>query len=189
MKRFAKTLLCGLPWSKSPKEPANSRSVTTAAAVEATATSTEKLTATTTEESPKTTMGSIPVADPASSKTEAFLSLIEARRSIYPLNKDISAVKGGESRIREIVAHTLQHIPSSFNSQSNRAVVLFGAAHDKLWSQITTDALKAVVPAESWEPTGKKMEMFAGAAGTVLFFEDQKAIEKLQADWPTYAAA
>lgn len=95
----------------------------------------------------------------------AFLELVKARRSIYALNKDLPISK---ERIQEIVTEALQHVPSSFNSQSNRVVVLFGAEHDKFWD-ITTETLKAIVPAENWEPTAGRMAGFKAGAGSVCF--------------------
>jgi predicted oxidoreductase (fatty acid repression mutant protein) len=98
--------------------------------------------------------------------SNAVLDLIKVRRTYYPLTKDISLSK---ERIQEIVKEALLHVPSSFNSQSNRVVVLFGAEHDKLWD-ITEEVLKTIVPPESFEPTAQKMAMFRGAAGTVSFY-------------------
>lgn len=132
-----------------------------------------------------TNMGSIPTATDArsGSSSEGFLSLVKARRSFYPLNKTLSIPT---KQIQSIVSEALQHVPSSFNSQSNRVVVLFGAEHDKFWD-ITTEILKAVVPESAWQPTGDKMAMFRAAAGTALFYEDQAVVEKMQADFPRYA--
>jgi predicted oxidoreductase (fatty acid repression mutant protein) len=122
-----------------------------------------------------------PTAGPLSA--DAFLALIKNRRTFYPLNKDLTITP---ARIQELVAEALQHVPSSFNSQSNRVVVLFGAEHDKFWD-ITRDILKAIVPAEAWEATGGKMAMFKAGAGTVLFFEDQTVVEGMQERFAAYA--
>jgi len=134
-----------------------------------------------------------------------FLDFIKARRTIYTLNKELTITP---ARIQEIVTEALQHVPSSFNSQSNRVVVLFGAEHDKFWD-ITTDVLKAIVPEDKFEPTRQKMAMFKGAAGSVslssllfhgkpyergankrekiLFFEDQSVVEGMQAKFAAYS--
>lgn len=94
----------------------------------------------------------------------AVLDLIKNRRTYYPLSKDLGSLT--VERINEIVKEALQHVPSSFNSQSNRVVVLFGAEHDKLWD-ITSATLKAIVPEDAWASTEGRMAMFKGAAGTV----------------------
>lgn len=96
----------------------------------------------------------------------AYLDALKARRTIYALNKDLGAVPA--ARVQAIASEALQHVPSSFNSQSNRVVVLLGAEHDKFWD-ITTSILKAIVPEASWEATGGKMAMFKAAAGSVCF--------------------
>ncbi|KAJ2904044.1 nitroreductase family protein [Zalerion maritima] len=114
---------------------------------------------------------------------DALFKLIRNRRSYYPLGKEIAVPKG---RIEEIVKEAVLHTPSSFNSQSNRAVVLFGGEHDKFWD-ITTSVLKPLVPEEQWGQSSGKMSMFKGAAGTVLFFEDQAVVEGCQSSVPAYA--
>lgn len=99
----------------------------------------------------------------SSVSAQTILDNIKARRSYYPLSKDLSITP---ARIEEIVKEALAHVPSSFNSQSNRVVVLFGAEHEKLWD-ITTEILKAIVPADSWKSTGDKLALFKAAAGSV----------------------
>lgn len=94
---------------------------------------------------------------------DAFLEQIKVRRTYYPLSKDLTISK---ERIEHIVKEAVLHVPSSFNSQTNRVVVLLGAEHEKLWD-ITSEVLKTVVPPESFEPTAQKLAMFKGAAGTV----------------------
>ncbi|MDO4641805.1 MAG: nitroreductase family protein [Neisseria sp.] len=107
----------------------------------------------------------------------------QTRRSIYVLNKNLPLP---EAEVAEIVKHAVLHTPSSFNSQSTRVVVLFGREHDKLW-QIAEDALRAVVPADKFEPTAQKLALFKAAAGSVLFFEDQDVVKGLQEQFPSYA--
>jgi len=119
----------------------------------------------------------------APNNADTFLSLITARRSIYPLTKTLPIPN---ARIEAIIGEALQQVPSSFNSQSNRAVVLLGAEHDKLWD-LTAETLRAIVPADAWEATGNKMAMFKAAGGTALFFEDQEVVQGMQARFPLYA--
>ena len=114
---------------------------------------------------------------------DLLLQLIKNRRTYYPLTKDLTITP---SRIQEIVNESTLHTPSSFNSQSNRLVVLFGAEHDKLWD-ITTETLKKIVPQDQWEHSAQRMSMFKGAAGTILFFDDQTVVEGMQAKFAAYA--
>lgn len=113
----------------------------------------------------------------------AVLENIKGRRSYYPLSKDLTISK---ERVQEIVKEAILHVPSSFNSQSNRVLVLFGDEHDKLWD-IATEILKGIVPEENWKPTGDKMALFKGAAGTILFFEDQNVVNGMQEKFPLYS--
>ncbi|KAK2612893.1 type II nitroreductase [Conoideocrella luteorostrata] len=114
---------------------------------------------------------------------ELLFQMAKSRRTIYALNKNLSIPT---SRIQELVNETTLHTPSSFNSQSNRVVVLFGAEHDKLWD-ITTSTLQAIVPDDKWKHTEERMAMFKHGAGTVMFFEDQDVVKGMQASFPSYA--
>lgn len=111
-----------------------------------------------------------------------FARAIEDRRTYYGLSKE--AVVSNE-RIKEIVEHAVKHTPSSFNSQSARVLVLLEKEHDKFWN-ITMEALRKVVPAESFQATEEKINSFAGAYGTVLFYEDQNVVKALQDQYALY---
>ncbi|EUJ25652.1 putative nitroreductase HBN1 [Listeria floridensis FSL S10-1187] len=115
--------------------------------------------------------------------TNAFLESIKARRSIYALDKNVSV---SEDNIEEIIKEAVKYSPSSFNSQTSRAVILFGENHDKLWN-IVEDTLRGVVPAENFASTEEKIASFRAGFGTVLFFEDMDIVEGLQKDFALYA--
>ena len=111
-----------------------------------------------------------------------FLSAVKHRRSIYGIGKGKVV---SEERIGEIVGDAVLHTPSSFNSQSSRALVLFGKHHERLW-EITTETLRKIVPADGFESTQQRMNSFSAGYGTVLFFEDETVIEGLQKQFPSY---
>jgi predicted oxidoreductase (fatty acid repression mutant protein) len=113
---------------------------------------------------------------------QSFIDLMKNRRSHYALTKDMPI---STARVEEIAKAALEEVPSSFNSQSNRMLVLFGAEHDKLWD-LTRDVLKAIVPEGQFASTAKRMAGFKGAAGTVLFFKDTSAVSAIQAKVPLY---
>ncbi|KIH88614.1 hypothetical protein SPBR_07865 [Sporothrix brasiliensis 5110] len=114
---------------------------------------------------------------------DTLLELMKGRRSYYALSKDLPISK---DRIQEIIQEALRQTPSSFNSQSNRVVVLFGDEHDKFWA-IVSDTLKAIVPADNWEATEKRLSMFKAGAGSILFFEDSSVVETFQSKFALYA--
>jgi Predicted oxidoreductase related to nitroreductase len=115
--------------------------------------------------------------------TKDFYTVVEERRSYLGISND---VKLSDKEIEEIVAHAVKHSPSAFNSQSARVVLLLKAEHDKLWD-MTMDALRKIVPAESFKPTEEKINSFKSGYGTVLFFDDNGVVESLQNKFPLYA--
>ncbi|CUH92039.1 nitroreductase family protein [Herbinix luporum] len=108
--------------------------------------------------------------------------LVEGRRTFYAIDKK-SPISNQE--IREIIEHSVKHVPSAFNSQSARVVLLLGENHDKLW-EITREELRKIVPAQSFASTDEKINSFKNGYGTILFFEDQAVIEGLQEQFQLY---
>lgn len=113
-----------------------------------------------------------------------FKDALLHRRTYYAI-KDQSPIP--DSKIEEIVKFAVKHVPSSFNSQSTRVVILLGENHKKIWN-ITKSILRKIVPAEAFKATETKIDgSFLAGYGTLLFFEDQDVIKKLQNSFPSYA--
>ncbi|HEY0214487.1 MAG TPA: nitroreductase family protein [Paenirhodobacter sp.] len=114
----------------------------------------------------------------------AVINVLTQRRTCYALSNTlpISAVE-----VDALIREAIRLAPSSFNSQSSRAVILFGAESVKLWN-IVRETLRKIVPVEAFASTDKKMDSFAAGAGTVLFYEDKATIDQLQTDYPLYAS-
>lgn len=111
-----------------------------------------------------------------------FLESSKARRSIYAINRD---VKSSAEHIEALIKDAIKLAPSSFNSQSSRAVILLGASHEELWN-ITEEALRKIVPAEHFKTTADKIASFRAGFGSVLFFEDETTIQALQEKFALY---
>lgn len=111
-----------------------------------------------------------------------FYEAIKDRRTYYAISKDSPV---SDERIIEVVGGAVQAAPSAFNSQSARAVVLFGENHEKLWS-IVKETLRKIVPADSFAQTEQKIDSFAAGHGTVLYFDDTAITKGLQEQFPLY---
>ena len=115
------------------------------------------------------------------SAVATYLKTLTARRTIYALKPELP----GEITINDIqsvVQTIIKETPTAFNSQPNRAVILTGETHKKVWDEVT----KAIEsPAGQKRPASARDEAF----GSVIFFTDDKVTEKLKADFPAYAAA
>lgn len=115
--------------------------------------------------------------------TGNVLEAFEKRRTQYALGKNLPISK---EETTKLIQNVIRAAPSSFNSQSSRAVILFGDESEKLWN-ITRETLRKIVPADAFASTDAKMDSFAAGAGTVLFFEDQDTIKDLQEKFALYA--
>lgn len=111
------------------------------------------------------------------------IELFKKRRTQYALGKNVIL---DQEQITDLVKEAVRQAPSSFNSQSSRAVILFGEQSDKFW-QLTREALRPLVPADAFATTEQKLDGFAAGVGTVLFFEDQVVVKSLQEQFPLYA--
>jgi len=113
----------------------------------------------------------------------SFLDQIKKRRTIYAIGKNVTLA---HSEIENIIKEAIKQSPSSFNSQSSRAVILFDDSHVKFWT-IVLETLRKIVPEAAFAATKTKIDSFAAGKGTVLFYEDQSVIHQLQAEFPLYA--
>lgn len=112
-----------------------------------------------------------------------FFDAVRNRRTYYSIGKEKIV---SENKILEIVNNAVKYTPSSFNSQSSRAVVLLNENHEKLW-EIVKNELKEILPKENFEQLKQKIEnCFQSGYGTILYFEDIEAVEGLQQKFPLY---
>lgn len=114
-----------------------------------------------------------------------FNSLATNRRSIYALGDNLSQTP---EEIFDLVKQTIKNSPTAFNSQTVRAVVLFGKSSDKVW-EIVEDALRKIAKSpDAFEQTKAKIDSFKAGYGTILYFTDTTIVHQLENDYPSYAA-
>lgn len=113
----------------------------------------------------------------------SLISSLTKRRTNYALGKNITASnKEIVDEIRELIVQ----VPTAFNMQSSRVIIAFGSNHEKIW-QITKDILKKIVVPDNFAGTAKKIDSFAAAYGTILYFEETETIKAMQKQFATYA--
>jgi hypothetical protein len=111
--------------------------------------------------------------------------IITKRRSIRKLKKSDTVDK---EMIEEIL-RTAMYVPSAFNMQSYRIVVLDGSSHDDLWN-IVEEMLIEKMGKEKYieRGTGNKIQGFRSGNGTLLIFEDEKVLEEKEEKFKSYKA-
>lgn len=112
----------------------------------------------------------------------SFQEAVTARRTIYKLGRNIPVL---QSQIIAAVERMVKDIPTAFNMQSARVVMTMLDHHENIW-HITESALKKVVPADQFAATKEKIDGFANAYGTILFFESSNMIKAMQDQFPLY---
>lgn len=115
--------------------------------------------------------------------SNAYLEAITQRRTQYALGRNVSQTP---AELTALIQEAVRQAPSSFNSQSSRAVILHGEQSVAFWD-IVKDELRKIVPADAFAGTEAKINSFAAGTGTVLFYEDQDVVKGLQESFPLYA--
>lgn len=101
-------------------------------------------------------------------RERTFAEALEHRRSYYSISND-SPVQDEE--IVHIIRTAVKHVPSAFNSQTTRIVLLLGDEHQKLW-RIVKDQLEERLSEEQYRQSEKKIDTsFSCGYGTILFLK------------------
>lgn len=113
-----------------------------------------------------------------------FEEAIANRRSYYSISNESPVA---DDEIVRIIHEAVKHVPSAYNSQSTRIVLLLKDEHKKLW-EIVKRILKMMLAEEVFAKTEKKIDAsFASGHGTVLFFEDISVVDKYMEAYPLYS--
>ena len=104
------------------------------------------------------------------------------RRSRYDLSREATM---NDEALVTLLEDTLKHVPSPYNAQHQRAVLLLNEQHDALW-EIVLNTLKKETKPEKFPKTKEKIAGFANSYGTILFFDDAPTLDKLQEKFPKY---
>ena len=123
------------------------------------------------------------VTKEAQEKVNSVLNAISKRRTHYAISNSSPIT---QEEITEIIKTAVKFVPTAFNSQSHRAIVLFGDENQKLWD-ITMEELRKIVPAENFGSTEEKINSFKNSFGSVVFFEESSVVKSLADQFPSYA--
>ncbi|KAJ5901266.1 hypothetical protein N7504_007259 [Penicillium tannophilum] len=121
--------------------------------------------------------------------TTTLLELVKSRRTYYGLKAESPI---SDDAIERIVEDSVLHVPSSFNTQTSRVVLLLKEEHKKVWD-IAMSAMEGLVAAgvltqEAYEASTKpKLNAFRAAYGTVLFFVDYESLATIKEQFAIYA--
>ena len=110
-----------------------------------------------------------------------FEEAVINRRSYYQID---SHTPVPDDEIVRVLHEVVRHVPSAFNSQTTRIVLLLGKEHLRLWD-IVKDTLQRMIPEDAFIRSKAKIDRsFASGYGTVLFFEDTSTIRQMEGDFP-----
>jgi len=109
--------------------------------------------------------------------------ILKNRRTYYSISNQSTI---SDEELKNMVEDAVMHVPSAFNSQTARVVILLNEQHTQLWD-IVKNNLKEIISEESFKQTEAKINnCFSSGYGTILFYEDNKVIRKFQEDYSSY---
>lgn len=111
---------------------------------------------------------------------QTFIERLQKRRNIESLGKKVHL---SQSYLSHLIVEALQTCPKVISIQSVRIVVLYNEAHHNFWQFIQQNQ-KKLIPAHVFAATELKIQQYQAGFGTVLFFQDLAAIEKLKKQIP-----
>lgn len=114
-----------------------------------------------------------------------FNKLMKQRRSIYSLGDH---VKADPDELTALIKETIRQSPTAFNSQTVRAVILFGHASDRVWEIVEETLAQIVKNPDAFAKTKAKIATFRAGFGTILYLTDMDKVHELEEQFPTYAA-
>lgn len=116
--------------------------------------------------------------------SNSVINDLKKRRSIYALGEN---VKQSPAELATVIKDAIKHSPTAFNSQTVRAVILFGDKSNKVWD-IVEKRLESEVPnEEAFKKTQEKIATFRAGFGTILYFTDTDVVKNLEENFPLYA--
>lgn len=118
-------------------------------------------------------------------RLEVIAELMKRRHSEYALAPEWVAP---QEEVEEVLTNVLQLIPTHFNSQPVRIVLLTGEAHKRHWKLIEEILIDQIGEDEYNKSTRGKIEnSFASGIGTVVFFDDTPVTKGMMEQFPAYA--
>ncbi len=104
-----------------------------------------------------------------------FQDLVAKRHSTYHIGRNTDRTP---EEVTEYLRELTQWVPTASHSQTSRLVLVFGDKHEALWDEIH-DVQSKVLSDEMWETMGGVIAGAKQGLGTVLFFEDQEAVQAM----------
>lgn len=113
-----------------------------------------------------------------------LMQLLDERRSEYSLGSDTGV---DPSVVEAILRRAVRNMPSPYNSQPSRAVLVTGEDHRVLWGIVRSVLHERMGDGDRFDATSRKVDGFSAAAGTVMFFIVDGVTDDLSSRYPSYS--
>ncbi|KAJ5243272.1 uncharacterized protein N7469_001599 [Penicillium citrinum] len=126
---------------------------------------------------------------PFNKSTRSLLKITQERRTHYKL---LGKSPISDNEIETLVQNATKYVPTAWNTQSSRVILLLNDEHKKVWD-IALSVIEGLVkaggiPRDMFENyTKPKLEAFKAAYGTVLLFVDYESLAATKEKFAIYA--
>ena len=111
------------------------------------------------------------------------MDVIEKRRSNYDLGNNLEISK---KDLINLLRKIIYYAPSPFNVQSSKIVLLNKKSHHLLWTTVVEEFLKKNNNGDLLDSDKARIKREDKAYGTILFYKDERVIEKFKEKLDTY---
>lgn len=114
-----------------------------------------------------------------------YLEALKKRRTIYGISDALPIEK---TELEEMLGGIVTAMPTAYNMQSSRMVLLLGQNHKRLW-EIVLETLRQVASGnKDFSRTEQKMASFAAGYGTILYFDDTAVTNRFAMENQSYSS-
>lgn len=115
--------------------------------------------------------------------SKAFLDAVENRRTYYQISAKSPI---SDEAILAIIERSVMHVPSVFNCQAGRAILLLGNASKRAWECVKKEFLPILDKDDEAyrKKQSEKIDEYAAGYGSVVVLEDQKIIQAMNEKMP-----
>ncbi|WP_122901559.1 nitroreductase family protein [Acinetobacter sp. B51(2017)] len=114
---------------------------------------------------------------------KAFIEYLQACQPMAKLGKKVHL---SQNYLSALIIEAIKRCPSIQGVQGLKFVVLYHEAHQNFW-QLVEAQQRQEIPVHVFAATAYKMQACQNALGTILFFEDQQALQHLAKKQPLLA--
>ncbi|MDL2214189.1 nitroreductase family protein [Clostridia bacterium OttesenSCG-928-O13] len=113
-----------------------------------------------------------------------FMDALLKRRSVYGISSENTLP---DDELKALLGDIIKNLPTAYNMQGTRMVLLLGQNHLDFWNDIVLETLRGKTTPDKFPRTQSKIAGFAAGHGTILYFNDEDVTKQFMEENKNYA--